>query len=214
MTRRLAVWKSIWDARTAKDKEYFADCAVERVLRAEIVAGREIADGMEPLLEKKTGLAPDICAAAFERLVWRNVLKRKFFDPPRPSTYRMTRRSAARTPLHSGGSRFRPALRRDGNTWGPQPLDEDAIPAPIPIKISEGESLAIFAEIDALIPKKFYGEPRTEIIHQIYVDVLAGALNKNDIEKAVNGYIARELVQDGHQSLDGNAGIRLMLETI
>lgn len=105
----IGFWKALWER--LPDFDYAIDVAVRGALSSATV----ITDGMEQHLSAETGYSVGECRKSFVRLIETTVLKRRFFNPPEPSTYRLTHRSVRRTPI--GGRRFRPP-RGNGKSWG------------------------------------------------------------------------------------------------
>lgn len=95
-------WSMVWKHRP--DPEYAVDLNVHAALMRLSTKGLAIDDTCLEQIAILSGHSSGECHKSFLRMIWSGVLKRTYFDPPKPSVYRLTQKPVKRTPL--GGKRF------------------------------------------------------------------------------------------------------------
>lgn len=197
----LWIWRKVWDKRL--DLEFEADKKVHRELLQMKERGEVVSDDSCAPVAERTALPAGTVAASMNRLKWARVIKPKRFNPPHPTVYQLTNKRPRRAALN--GRRFRAPLRSDGQRWGPWPMEELTTET---VQLSDRDAFRIIKDIKKRAPKWAPPSLVEEMTQDILVDVLAGVLPENKIEKRILSYLGKAGAKDtdGHHSISAPFG--------
>lgn len=169
------LWRIIWDKQ--HDPEYKTDTSRYRKIVSKY--------GVGGVIDEKLKWSQK----SIDRMISFGSLKFHRFDPARP-IYKVGKKPPRRKPL--SGVRFRPPKRRDGESWGPNPINPDRLGKP---NFTKKEVEEIYSEIKGLIPNRTT-EQRMEIAQSVILKILSGESDVANLEKVIHAESIR-IVAEG-----------------